>query len=439
VPIDLVELDRSLRCAWVEWRSALDELRLRPEARPPSPLERWPVLRSEHSLHELERFANEPLGVALYGWVRALAMEHAAWASRVEEALGWAAAVEVLEDRVPIRELRRRAIRTVDPTERMGWGRAFAAAADRVAGAIRWGLAVRADHERALGMPGEGLRAAVGLDRALGARVAEALIDATEPMARELVARDFCDGLHQALARAADAGWPAALTARSARALAGAVGGAPTRAASFAVPEPWGALSFARALGSLGVAGLDAERQSALQFAPLLLPRGPKRHQRFALLASVVAERCFARHSLGLGQERARAHQRTIGRAFVRSLRFDALRVLVGQALADSPDAAQERFQQLAPRVFGAPMPAELMAVVPAVGVGAGAMLVGRVLGVRARQAAQDELGEDWYRNPRSVAWLRAQACVPEATIPTADEAVLAAVTETSELLAAIC
>jgi hypothetical protein len=297
----------------------------------------------------------------------------------------------------------------------------------------------RADCDRTLGPPGERLRGAIGPDPASAARAAEALLVATEPVAHDLAVRDLWDGLHHTLGRRADEGWPAALTVRSARELLGALEGRGRRQLSFAVPEAWGALSFARALGNLGVAWLDAERVAARAFAPVARPYGTKRHERFALLSSVVVERCFARRELGLGQERAREHQRFMARAIVRSLRFDALRVLVGQALGGTAEAAEERFQELAPRVFGAAVPSELLAVVPAVGVAAGPMLVGRVLAVRARQAALEGFGEDWYRNPRCGDWLRDLARRPEGTDSPSDELVLGAVAELGRLLEAIC
>jgi hypothetical protein len=154
---------------------------------------------------------------------------------------------------------------------------------------------------------------------------------------------------------------------------------------------------------------LEASRKPTVPVSMHQHPLGHRRHARRALFASIVGERCFAERVLGLSRARARDHCRAFARGFVLSLRFDALRVLTGAALGSGKAQGKEAFRELSHRVLGRDVPAGLLGILPTLRPGDGAALAGTLLAATQRDELLRRHDEDWFRNPRAQAELRAE------------------------------
>jgi len=327
-----------------------------------------------------------------------------------------------------LRELRAIALGAADRATRAGaaelWAREASALGRRSTRAARR----RHEEEQAIEAEREGEPQAssssneVASGAGLALEAARQLLDETEPMALELREASWWEGLHATLGVEAAEGWPATLNARWAgEVFRGSSGRLAQGVIMGSMPRPLGALSFARVLGQYGVGLLDAARRRAPSFALHAHPRSPRRPARYALFASLLAERCFARFELGLGRSRAREHQRSVAQAMLRSVRLTAMRVLAADGLRGEPVSAIDGYVTLAQRVLGPAAPASLFGVLPELGPGDGATLLGELMATEERARLIQEHGEDWYRNPRAFEAIAAEQGTPESALPRID------------------
>lgn len=252
-----------------------------------------------------------------------------------------------------------------------------------------------------------------GLSADVAVRLAEALLDRTDDLARARLGEgDSPSGpvavLRAALGREANAGWPAKLNAawledrfRPAGWLEG------RRPRGVALVPPLGATSFARAMGNLGVALLEAARPAGVPFGLHRHPHGLRGHRRRALFAGLVGSEAFGRRALGLGRDRAREQARHVARAFVATLRIDAFRPLIVEALAAGEGAAREGFCAQGERVFGRPPPLSWLGALPTLRPRDAGWVVGCVLAAEDTRRLVERFDEDWFDNPRAAEALR--------------------------------
>lgn len=369
----------------------------------------------EEILHAVREHGEDPIAADLRPWLETLWLEHKVFDARVEEAVAWGRGREVRgrTELTSARQLRRETIgaahRSIRERAAVDWetvAESLGEAALRVLERrLEFGASIGSDC-RALATPD--VTRSQPTSRESAALLAEAMLRSTDEVAAEARSDAWAETLHASMITTSRQGWPVRPSARWIRAVLGSDDWARgLRLGPLKIPASFGAASYARSLGSFGMRVLEASRPSALPLALHQHPLGIRKHSRRALFASIVAETAFARKVLGLAPGPSRDHRRAVAFGFVTSLRVDALRVLVAEALRDGVSKAREAYRELAHRVLGHDIPGTLLGVVPTLRTGDGAALIGTVVASLERRELVDRHDEDWFRNPRALAELR--------------------------------
>lgn len=245
---------------------------------------------------------------------------------------------------------------------------------------------------------------------------ARALLDATEPLARELLAASrkkaefpwrASSAIEVGLARDARDGWPARLTQRWLDEAFEAL--APRGVDVGRLPEPLGASSFLRAAAAWGFAWRTSCAPRSMAFG---LARDPYPTPAFRFgfaLASAVSEPSFQKHVLELPSRLANGQVRTLRAAMFQSARLVAARAL----LASEESVSSSLFEELGTRLFGAPLPDAMRDAWPEPRITDASRLVA-LLGTPSFLAdTVARFDEDWFRNPRAGKHLTSLACGP--------------------------
>jgi hypothetical protein len=369
--------------------------------------------------------ARDPVRSALRSWVaeltiRRLAAPYDAWvtrclvapqrlAARAPDARGPAIAT--------FRDVRLGLLTAAYPAEIETWHERLALTAPLVADAARRRAEARREVARRLGLEGPSDAALPGTRAALRAS-AERLLALTADVAVEVLrprgtvrqaprpAEAVERFLRTALAREAGEGWPARLTARWLRDAVGAALPPAARGAAPAAPTgtPIGASSFARGLASVGVWTARAAVPAGLPFVLGHEVQPVREHTAAWLFAALVAHAPFHARALGLGRDRAREQARCGAAAALLAARVEATRLLLGD---EASPPATEAYEQRARALFGAPVPSALASVWPFATDDAPARWLGLLAACKLHADIVAALDEDWFRNPRSGAWLR--------------------------------
>jgi hypothetical protein len=245
---------------------------------------------------------------------------------------------------------------------------------------------------------------------------AQSLLDATEPLAIELlkVARKKSEGpwhassaIQLALGRDANKGWPSHLNARwldeSFKALA------PRGVDPGPLPEATSGASFLRAAASWGFAWRISGTPRQMPFGLARDPY-PAPAFRFAFaMAALVAEPAFQRRGLELAARAASVQSRVL-----RTTMFFYARTIAARALLASQETvAPAAFEEIGARLLGAPLPAAMRDAWPDPRITDASQLVG-LLGTRAfMRDLVERYDEDWFRNPKAGTHLTSLACGP--------------------------
>jgi hypothetical protein len=244
---------------------------------------------------------------------------------------------------------------------------------------------------------------------------ARSLFDATDEISRHALAAEQkrregvrtspADYLALALGRSAGEGWPAKLTRRWLEDLA------PPLVQGLALdvgvlPEALGASSFARALFAFGRALRIAGPSPSLPFA-LARDPFPVDAERFGLgFASLVTSAPFHRKVLGVGADAAVAQARIGNGMALAHARLAALRWLVA-------GADRNEREELGHRLLGAAPPGDLFAAFPVPRLDDSSRLLALATTFPFVTGLVDRHDEDWFKNPRALADLRARASAP--------------------------
>ncbi len=244
---------------------------------------------------------------------------------------------------------------------------------------------------------------------------ARALFDATDEISRHALATEQkrregvralpADYLALAVGRSAGEGWPAKLTRRWLEDLA------PPLVQGLALdvgvlPEALGASSFARALFAFGRAVRIAGPSPSLPFALARDPY-PVDAERFGLaFASLVTSAPFHRKVLGVGADGAVSQARTGNGMALAHARLTALRWL-------APGADRSERDELGHRLLGSSPPGDLFAAFPLPRADDAARLLALATTFPFVTALVDRHDDDWFKNPRALADLRARASAP--------------------------
>jgi hypothetical protein len=236
------------------------------------------------------------------------------------------------------------------------------------------------------------------------APLANAFLDASEPLTRDLLKRGTpAEVIESSFAKDAQEGWPARLTSRWLEDAFKTI--APRTPKDVRMPTAIGGASFLRAAHDWGHALRLGSTAKSLPFA---LSRDPAPTEAFAygsLIARAVADRPFARRKLGLPARIAHAHARALARTRLLALRREAALALLERA--ESPPV--DEVEHFSERVFSQPLPATL-AVAWSIGGFSGASRTdahARFAGALKAHALYTDLvqqhDEDWFDNPRAA------------------------------------
>lgn len=248
-------------------------------------------------------------------------------------------------------------------------------------------------------------------------------LDASADPYGSLAAGTPSDLLELGLARDADDGWPRQLSLRSLHDLLGEPGWLQgLRLETGELPATLSASSFGRGLLRLGAAWTDALAPASQPFALAHDCFGLSRSIHGALLAGLLTSPAFLKRQLGLGKPRLSTHLRALARSTLLFVRQLALRVLLDEPSLAGTSALREAFAEQGTRAFGFELPPTAAGLWFRPRVGDGQRLAGALLAAtRARQLAHEH-DDDWFRNPRAVEQLRAEARMPPPTTCTSEE-----------------
>lgn len=413
-----IEVDRRLRRAhqaWLAWK-------LRPYAAGPDegdaePLEAYRSVTGLTLFRQLtEMPESDPLRAPLRRWVYRLAEQ------RINQPVLLALQRERRLERphpdvpgrtpVSVAGLLRRALG--DGPRREPWSRLFVELAPPVSACavVLWQR--RAEVARRMGLSGAGeLESPVADASAL----AEAVARATRERVRELGIGSLAEYLERAIGADVAGAWPARLSPQ--RLLDYFREGELLRSLDLAVaplPESLGAASFGRALAQVGAAWLEALAPRDQPFVVAHDPYGLARHEAAALFGLLPLNSRFARRYLDVPQRALPDVQRRLAQIWLLALASNALRVRLRRPALAGGGSFREAYAELAHADLGLSLPQSVAGALFALGVEDEQALIGQLLAVAKSEALCEEHDEDWFRNPRAIEQLRAEASLPPPT-----------------------
>jgi hypothetical protein len=241
--------------------------------------------------------------------------------------------------------------------------------------------------------------------------------------------------LELGLAHVADDGWPRRLSLRSLHELLGErdwLSG--LRLQLGELPAPVSAASFARGLLRLGAAWSEALASPSKPFAVTRDPFGLARCTHGGLFSSLVTSEVFLKRQLGLGKAKATGHARALSVTALIFARQLALRVLLDEPALRGPDSLREAFSEHATFALGFELPEAAAGLFFRPRVGDAQRLAGTFLAAARAQQLAEEHDDDWFRNPRAIEQLRAEAREPVVTTCSSEQLSAGATTLTRAL-----
>jgi hypothetical protein len=244
--------------------------------------------------------------------------------------------------------------------------------------------------------------------------VARAWLESSGDLWTTLRVRDLGRYLDVASGSGAEEGWPARLTLRSVTALLGSdewlsgIGYEPGRLPPALVPS-----SFLRALARLGAAWSDALGPSDQPFVVAQEPYGIRRRALGALWGTLPLEPEFVRRQLSVPAFRRSAHIRALAGVVLSEGRRGALAVLLRAAALRGPDAWAEELPSLTERALGVALRPEWAGALVRLHVDTPHRFAGLLLAAERARVLRETYDCDWFRNPRAIEELRAEASSP--------------------------
>jgi hypothetical protein len=309
-------------------------------------------------------------------------------------------------------EMLRRA--TAEPVRRKAWLEAWGGKASRLSAAagILWQR--RREVARGLGLdhPDEIEAPVPELTD-----VARGWLRASDDLWATLRVRDLSGYLDVASGSGAEEGWPARLTRRSVTGLLGSrewlsgVDSEPGR-----LPKALRPASFLRALARLGGAWSDALGPAAEPFVVAHDAYGIRRRALGALWATLPLSPEFVRRQLSVPAFRRSAHIRALGGAVLAETRRAALGVLLRAAALRRAGSWAEELPSLSQQALGVTLRPEWAGALMRLHVDTPHRFAGLLLGLERAEVLRQTHDSDWFRNPRAIEELRAEAGSPAPT-----------------------
>lgn len=182
------------------------------------------------------------------------------------------------------------------------------------------------------------------------------------------------------------------------------------------MPSSVGAASFCRALGLVGGAWFEAIAPENQPFVIAHDPYGLGRHEAAALFALLPLNARFAQRHLDLAATAVPDFQRQLAQIWLLDLALAAFRVRLRRSALTSERSFRESFSELANSDLTLSLPEQAAGALFPLGVEDEQALLGRLLAVERVERLIEAHDEDWFRNPRAIEQLRAEASLPPAT-----------------------
>jgi hypothetical protein len=225
--------------------------------------------------------------------------------------------------------------------------------------------------------------------------------------------RGLTDWLHAASGWEAREGWPARMTPQSVQALMGepewlrGVTLDPGRLPRALVPA-----SFLRALARMGAAWVDGVAPTDQPFVVAHDPYGLRRRLIGALFATLPLNPEFVRRRLSVPAHARSRYLRVLSRVVLAEARKAALSVLLRAALLRGGSAAEE-LPSLSQKALGVVLRPEWCGALVRLHVDTPQRFAGLLLAATQVAELIQQHDADWFRNPRAVEQVRAEANLP--------------------------
>jgi len=375
-------------------------------------------LLDEETLHWVrESRSKDPLAPSLERWLLRLREAAEFGARRAEAALAYRRQahplVEPEQARLPLADML--ALALARPRERAAYLRGYFASSSALSELVRRLWEERAMFAERLAAPLDSFEVAC----AGTLPAARAFVVDTRGGFETLQIHDPAQLLGTLLAESAQEGWPARLSERTTLDLLGDkawIHG--LRLRPFRVPEARGASSFLLALTQAGRAISDAASAARSPFVLATDVFDLRRHTLGALLGLLPLSPTFASRRLGLGPGRVREQQRTLAQAALADLRVGAFRVLLRDLLTGSARRLRSELPELSDGALGFELPPEVAGAFIRVSPRDSQRFAGALLAARRHESLVQAHDEDWFRNPRAIAELRAELGEPAPDLP---------------------
>lgn len=179
------------------------------------------------------------------------------------------------------------------------------------------------------------------------------------------------------------------------------------------LPQALGGSSFLRAMARVGAAWHDAASPKDQPFVIAHDPYGLRRREVGARFAMLALNPAFATHKLRLSGPRLEHHLRATQRTLLLESRIAALRVLLRKPALTGATAFNQAFEEYSALVFGEPLDARLSATLFSLHVDDVQRFCGLFLAAASSAALREAHDFDWFRNPRGIDQVRADAAIP--------------------------
>lgn len=411
-----LEMDRELSRAFAAWQGFRRRLVADPRL-DDAPLELHRAVSSRSAFLQLAELPEaDPLREPLRRWVYRLLEQRVNHAAIVEEERARRVERHAVASPVPgelsLSELLERALS--DPARRVPWLQSFLDRSASCSGRVVALWQRRGEVARRLGLASpaaiEGsVDDAPELARAIAERLRERVLD--------LGLRTPSAWVERALGEDVRAAWPHRISGprlfdyfRDGDLLRGL--DLPSRR----LPRALGAASFLRGFGALGSAWHEAQ---VPRDQPFCIARDPYRleeHAASSLLAALPSNPAFLQRRLEVGRDALADVRRRLAQIHALELSIAALRVQLRAAASTSEARFREQYQERCEVDLGLVLPPQAAGVLFRLGVEDEQRLLGRLLAARREQRLIEEHDEDWFRNPRAIEQLRAEARLPPRT-----------------------